>query len=594
MIKFPYGISDFYQIITENYFYIDRTDRIPLVERIGKQLLFLRPRRFGKSLWLSTLENYYDVAKADEFETLFGHLAIGQNPTPLHNRYVVMRWDFSLVDPQGNVAEIKRSLHNHINAAIERFTQQYQSQLHHTIERDPTDALRSFQSLLTAVQQTPYHLYLLIDEYDNFANTVLMSDRPDSQARYEALLYGEGALKTVFKAVKAASGGLGLDRVFITGISPVALNDVTSGYNVAKHISLEPGLHDLCGFWETEIITPLQHIGQACDLPPEKVASALTTMSAFYDGYTFSHDSEGAIYNPTLALYFMDYFQHHCQSPANMLDSNFAMDRQKLAYISHLRGGEALILDALQEETPISVFQLADQFGMAEMLAPAHDTPFMASLLYYLGILTLGEKTALGKMTLRIPNLVVRKLYVEHIQRMLLPAQERDAAQQAAETLYSTGDMQPLCDFIEQRYFKVFDNRDYYGANELTVKTAFLTLLFNDIAYIMDSETALERGYADLTMIVRPEMRQYQLLDILIEFKYVGLKKAGLTGEQARRMSRDEIKSLADVQASFREAITQLRDYRRRLETKYREKLRLRAYAVVSLGFDRLVWEEIR
>ena len=149
MIKFPYGICDFQQIITQNYFYVDRTARIRLIEETGQQLLFLRPRRFGKSLLLSMLENYYDVARAGEFETLFGHLAIGQNPTPLHNQYFVMKWDFSVVDPQGDIREIKQALYNHINGAIEGFIAYYQDSLTHKVEIDPVDAIHSFQSLLT-------------------------------------------------------------------------------------------------------------------------------------------------------------------------------------------------------------------------------------------------------------------------------------------------------------------------------------------------------------------------------------------------------------------------------------------------------------
>ncbi|HFD38863.1 MAG TPA: AAA family ATPase, partial [Anaerolineae bacterium] len=128
-MKFPYGICDFYKIITEGYWYVDRTDHIPLVEAAGAQLLFLRPRRFGKSLWLSTLENYYDVAKGDEFEALFGHLAAGREPTPLHNRYFVLKWDFSAVDPQGEVGEIRKALHNHINGCIEQFRAYYEGLL---------------------------------------------------------------------------------------------------------------------------------------------------------------------------------------------------------------------------------------------------------------------------------------------------------------------------------------------------------------------------------------------------------------------------------------------------------------------------------
>ncbi|WP_217352391.1 AAA family ATPase [Candidatus Viridilinea mediisalina] len=167
MLNLPYGISDFYKIRTEGYHYIDRTSCIPLVEAAGMHLVFLRPRRFGKSLWLSTLENYYDVAKAPAFEQLFGDLAIGHNPTPRRNNYFILRWDFSLVSPQGEVEQISQALHAHMNGAIELFSVRYQAWLNHPITLHPTDALRSLQSLLAAVADTPQRLYLLIDEYDN-------------------------------------------------------------------------------------------------------------------------------------------------------------------------------------------------------------------------------------------------------------------------------------------------------------------------------------------------------------------------------------------------------------------------------------------
>jgi hypothetical protein len=435
----------------------------------------------------------------------------------------------------------------------------------------------------------------LIDEYDNFANEVMMGSRGDSQRRYEALLYGDGLFKSVFKAVKAAGAGRGLDRVFITGVSPIVLSDATSGYNVAKNIYLEPQFNDLCGFWETEIESALQQIAEECNFPPEKVTEALSMMHTFYNGYAFSYDADPLMYNPTLALYFMEHFQRHCQAPSNMLDSNFAMDRAKIAYIARMPGGRPLILDAVQDETPVSVRQLEDRFGLAEMLAETKDTRFMASLLYYLGVLTQDGRTAMGKLILTIPNLVIRKLYVEQLQQMLLPAgQDRDAAAQAAEALYGAGDMQSVCTFIEQHYFKVLDNRDYRWANELTVKTMFLTLLFDDTFYIVDSEMELARTYTDLTLIVRPEMRQYQLLDLLIESKYVKLGETGLSGEEARQASMEQLKRVPHIEQRLKEANAKLHDYRAVLEAKYGDRLRLRSYAVVGLGFERLVWEEAR
>lgn len=594
-MQFPYGISDFHKLITEGYFYADRTHYIPLIERAGPQILFLRPRRFGKSLLLSMLENYYDLARADQFAALFGHLAIGRQPTPLHNRFFVLKWDFSAVEAHGPVEQIRRSLHNHLNAAIEGLAARYRGWLPDRIQIDSADALYSFQSALTAIRSTPYRLYLLIDEYDNFANEVVMGGRLAGRAQYADLVRGEGVIRSVFKAVKAASAGLGLDRVFITGVSPVVLSDVTSGYNVAKSLSLDERFADLCGFRETEIAQVLRDVAQGCELPAARADEALTVMRTFYNGYSFSEAPGEPLYNPTLALYFLDYFQTHCRFPPQLLDSNLALDRNKLAYIAQLPEGAQFIFDALSGEPPIGVQQLADRFGVEEMLSVPQDATFMASLLYFFGILTLRGRTATGHLHLAIPNLVVRRLYVERLAQLVLPEVEaQNRARRLAEAFYSSGDLQPLCAFIEDRYFRVFDNRDYRWLNELTLKTAFVTLLFDDAFYMMTSEAALEHSYADLVMLIRPEMRQYQLLDFLFEFKVVSPAQAGLRREQIKQASRDDLLALKPVQQRLSEARASVQAYRARLQTQVGPGLRLRAFVVVSLGFDRIVWEEDR
>ncbi len=593
-MKFPYGIADFYKVITEDYFYVDRTDYIARVEDAGAQLLFLRPRRFGKSLLLSMLENYYDLAKAGEFERLFGRLAIGRNPTPKHNQYFVLKWDFSAVDSSGTAEQVRQSLHQHINECIQNFAEYYQTQLARPIRIEPQNALASFQSLLGAARLTPHRLYLLIDEYDNFANEILMGAQPASRTRYESLLLGEGALKAVFKTVKAAAAGWGLDRVFITGVAPIVLSDLTSGYNVAKNIYLSPDFHNLCGFTEAEVANTLADVAAGCGLPESEIEQNMSQMRLYYNGYRFSDEQQPFIYNPTLALYFLDHIQRRRQPPANMLDSNLAMDRGKLSYIAQLPGGAELIVDALQDEADLSVPVLADRFGVEDMLTVQKDTAFMASLLYYFGVLTLAGRNAFRELQLRIPNLVIRKLYVDRLQALLLPdAEVQQEGQRAAQVLQRAGDLQPLCEFVERHYFKVFSNRDYLQANELTVKTAFLTLLFNDLLYIMDSETTSGRRYADLTMIVRPDARQYQVFDLLLEFKFVRLGDVGLSGEAARQMSTTDLLALRPIQQKLAEARAQATDYRRELAARYQTELRLRTYAVVALGFERLVWEEI-
>ena len=595
MLKFPYGIADFYEVITEDYFYVDRTGCLPSIEEAGKQLLFLRPRRFGKSLLLSMLENYYDLAKADEFERLFGQLAIGRNPTPKHNQYFVMKWDFSAVNPHGDPDGIQRALYSYLNGRIANFAAYYEGRLARPIELDPQDALASFQSLLTAVRMTPHRLYLLIDEYDNFANEILMGAGQD---RYASLLRGEGMLKTVFKAIKAAAAGDGLDRVFITGVAPIVMSDMTSGYNVARNIYLMPQFDDLCGFTETEISATIRQVTADCGFVASEAETALADMRTHYNGYRFSVEQQDLIYNPTLALYYLAHYRDNCAPPTDMLDSNLAMDRNKLSYIAALPGGAKVIVQALNDETTVSVPTLADRFGVEDVLAAYKDPRFMVSLLYYFGVLTLAGRNKYGDLQLWIPNLVIRKLYVERLQALLLPeAAEQNEGQQAAQKLQRHGELQPLCDFIEQRYFKVFSNRDYLQANELTVKTAFLTLLFNDTLYVMDSETPVGRRYADLTLIVRPDARQYEVYDLLIECKFIKLGDLGLSGAQLQTMPPDELAALPLVKEKLAEARAQAPAYRRDVEARYQDTmkldLRLRTFAVVALGFDRLVWEEI-
>ncbi|WPD23389.1 MAG: AAA family ATPase [Candidatus Electrothrix scaldis] len=592
-MKFPYGICDFHKIISQDYFYADRTDLIPLLEETGDQLLFLRPRRFGKSLLLSMLENYYDLAKADSFAQLFGHLKIGKNPTPRHSNYFMLKWDFSEINPQGSREDIQKNLHLYLNDSIRDFALTYRDVLPPGIIRESSNGFSAFKSLLAAVRQTPSQLYLLIDEYDNFANEVMMGAENGDREQYKTLLSGEGALKALFKVIKSAAAGQGLDRVFITGVSPAVLSDITSGYNVAENIYLLPEFNHLCGFHQEEIAEMLEQVATHCDLPEEKSAEALELMRTFYNGYCFSPRTEKRIYNPTLALYFLKSLQRSCEYPRKPLDSNMAMDRGKIRSIAGMPGGHELVMGALAEQSSVGVVELADRFGVQDMLVAKKDDIFMASLLYYFGVLTIGGEDEFGKIILTIPNLVIRKLYAERIRDAFLPDNRSiETAREAAEALCQQGDIRLLCDFVEQKYFKIFHNRDYAWSNELTVKTAFLTLLFNDTFYIMESETALERSYADLTMIVRPDMRQYDLLDILLEFKYVSLKEAGLSGEQLEQLSQEELRLLPAVQKKQEEARQGLARYQEKLRRKFAAQLRLRSFSVVSVGFERLVWAE--
>ncbi|GAB6058272.1 AAA family ATPase [Desulfonatronum parangueonense] len=592
-MQFPYGNSNFRDVATNDYFYVDRTDRIPLLER-GKYQLFIRPRRFGKSLLLSTLFSYYDLASAQLFDEMFGRLAIGQNPTPLHSSFFMLQLDFSCVDPTGTVNQIRRALHDHVNTCIDSFVLWYGDHLREEIRIDRDNALSSLQSAASVARRSGHPFFLLIDEYDNFANEVMMSAQRDANRRYEALVFEEGPLRTLFKAVKSLAGQGLIDRIFITGVSPVVMSDITSGFNIAENIYQHRQLNDLCGFTEEDVARGMDLVAEVCELDASVRKQALEMMRTWYNGYRFSPENVEKLYNPTLALYFFKNFVLDCEYPREMLDDNLATDRAKLEYLAQLPGGGQMLLDLMVEGAQVQVERLASRFGMRDMLRDqGKDYSFMASLLHYFGVLSLEGRTPDGELLLRVPNLVMRKLYVEQIAEMLLPdPMLRDTGKDAAKHLSQKGDMAPLCAYVEQKYFRVFHTADYRWANELTVKTAFLTLLYNDILYVMDSEPELERRRADLTMIIRPDARRFTILDILIEFKFVTLKDAGLSGERALAMSLDELQGLRLMRQAMDEAREQVRKNMEILNRKY-GNLRLRGYAVVSLGFERIWWEEI-
>lgn len=502
---------------------------------------------------------------------------------------MVLQWDFSCVDPTGSVEDIRRALYDHVNTRIRGFSAAYRDILGSEIPVNPDNAVDSIGFLLNAARGLPHSLYLFIDEYDNFANEVMTGIR-NRRDEYKALVHEKGPLKTLFKAVKSAAGEGAIDRIFITGVSPVVMSDITSGFNIAENIYLDPEFNDLCGFTENEIRE--MFAGVAREDRPGGGEAAIAMMRTYYNGYTFVPGNQKKVYNPTLALYFLKQFQKAGEYPREMLDANLATDEAKLSFVAGLPRGHQLLLDITREAEPIAITGISHRFGIAEMLDDASKTQdFLISFLYYFGVLSIDGLTPSGRLTLRVPNLVTRGLYVNRIAQFLLPDPTvRDDGRNAAELVFTEGNIEPLREFVETRYFQVFHNPDYKWANELTVKTAFLTLLYDDIRYIMDSERETGRGYADLTMIIRPDMRKFALLDVLLEFKYVKLSEASVTGESARKLTPEQVREIPAMKTRMAEAREQLRRYGADLEKKH-GNLRLKRFAVVSLGFER-IWAE--
>ena len=598
-MKIPYGVSDFHKIRSRDQLYVDRTDRIELVEVEGDALLFLRPRRFGKSLWLSTLATYYDLRYEGEHERLFGGLAVGKAPTPWAHRYFVMRWDFSKIDPDpppwgvnahvdSRIERIGNELRGYLNTTIEVFQRYYRTHLPEILELGE-DPFHNFERLLSVIHETPYRLYLLIDEYDNFANEVLTDD----EDVYRHLVKTDGPFKYLFKWVKGLMGGAGLDRLFITGVSPLVMSDVTSGMNIAESVFLYPELNTLCGFTEDEVSGLLEdlHAEKSDAGPSWTVRGIRDMMRDWYNGYRFAPDAAESVYNPTLVFYFAKHLRRTGAPPRQMLDANLAADEGKLDYIARLVAGEDTVIDLVRKGEPLQVLLVRDHFTLKELLEhAAQDTSFFGSYLYYFGMLTHEMETARQTLQLAVPNAVMYGLYVERIRRILMPlGTSRSAADAILFAFLGNGELEPLLDFVEESLFPTFSNRDARWANELTVKTIFLSLLWNARSYITHSEPEVDHLYADLCLLRRPDALASSLWDLLFEFKRVSLKTLKMTGKDVKALSREELMKLTQVKAALDDAEAQVVEYKAALARRRGDTLKLRSYAVVALGFERLV-----
>ncbi|MBF0451446.1 MAG: AAA family ATPase, partial [Candidatus Magnetomorum sp.] len=597
-MKNPYAISNFESIRLEGYEYIDRTNRIPLTENVGKYLLFLRPRRFGKSLWLTTLKNYYDIDTADRFENVFSGTWIYDNPTPIHNNYYVMEWDFSCVDCSGS--NVEQSLYQHINDRIYSFASDYEDILPEKIKIHPNQAMASFSNLLSVIRKTGHKLYLFIDEYDNFANEMIANKQEEA---YFSMTGLGGFMKTLFKQLKSATKGLGLDRMYLTGVTPILLSDVTSGDNIRTDIHMLPDFSDLCGFTDLEIKELIKKFADSLETSPRYqqvdiksifqdgkqswINDIYRLMKNCYDGYIFSPYTEQRIYNPTLVMYLLKHIEQlYGQLPTSLMDHNLVTDEGRLEYIADLPGGKEMIMEVNQDKY-VDIPEVTSRFGLRAMTTKSSKTKsFMGSYLYFMGMLTLGKISSSGERVLSIPNPVTQSLYIDGIARWIMPDPKiRDNGHEVALKLVSKGRISPIRNYIEKHIFPTFNWRDNRWVNELTIKTIFMCLLRNK-NFFMISERQSRSGYADLAMIVRQDCRKFQLIDTLIEFKFIKSKELKL--KNIKKLSDTTLFKHKMVQKKLQDARKQAQTYSKELIAEFGNIIKLQTYAIISIGFDRL------
>ena len=539
-----YGVADYAQFRKSNAWFVDRTAKIRDLEAI-RYAVFLRPRRFGKSLLLSILEAYYDVAYADRFEQLFAGTAIGADPTEERNRYLVLYFNFSAVSK--DVRQVERSFEKYSADRFDAFAEKYAKRLPAGLSEkilSSSSAADKMSALFAGMKGVETGVYCLIDEYDNFTNTILAES---GEAAYNALCHGDGFFKQFFTELKALTTSLDapLKRLFITGVSPVTMDDVTSGFNIGTNISLRPQFADFTGFRHEDIRAMADYYAPRCGFDADKAYDAALT---WYDNYRFASADAPPLANTTLVLYFFEQLVNAKVWPADMVDENLRTDYAKICHLvtmDHRLNGNFHVLENLLAggtlEEPITKSFQANELSKKENFT---------SLLYWLGITTItGEK--FGKTVFGVPNETLKELAAK-----MIPAAYSDI-HKIDERVFDIN--HGLCDFAEKGEWHGFigilsgivkENfavRDGVEGEKVVQSTLVALLTAAKGPYLVSHEREAGGGFYDLALAPRLDRWPDIAHAALIEMKYVKAGDPAPTPEQ-----------LADIKAK---AVEQLDRY---------------------------------
>ena len=552
MKRLPYGLSDFPRLISEDYYYVDKTRYIELLENQPNFLFLLRPRRFGKSLFMAMLETYYSVDYRERFDELFSGLYIGQHPTPSHNTYLALRFNFSEVT--SNPDEVERSFKAYCCMVIKDFIIGHEallgSDVWKVVKEDDTDPSAMLSALNRYISRTGCpHIYLLIDEYDNFTNTLLATYGTE---RYRRTTHGEGFIREFFNTIKAATTGPGaaIDRLFITGVSPVTMDDVTSGFNIGTNISLLPQFNGIVGFTTEEVREMTAYYREAGVLPSDvSVDGLLEEMKPWYDNYCFSSRKAGEhMFNSDMALYYLNNYIQQQMPPEAMVDNNIRTDYGKLRHLVQVDrrlGKNTSVIQQLVSEGRVTA-SISTSFPAERMV----ETDNFKSLLFYFGMLSI-QGTDFGDTILGIPNLTVREqLYtylVEAYRNASLFALDLSVLSDLVKGMALHGEWEPVFRYFAAELERQSAVREFIEG-EAHVKGFLLAYLGLTRGYTILPEHESSKGYADFYMMPDLQRQPDIAYSYLVEVKYarrdaipteLSALKAQAAG-QLRRYAADE------------------------------------------------------
>lgn len=547
----PYGVADFATVIEQNLYYVDKTMFIPELEKQPRNLFFIRPRRFGKSIFLSMLYSYYDCTQSHKFQSLFGNLWIGQHPTPLQGKYQVLFLDFSQIT--GNIDKLETKFNSYLSINLDAFVRQYsefyQAEMEEILAQE--DFEEKMELIFKAAKAHQYHLYLIIDEYDNFTN-VILNERGEKV--YHAITHADGFYRDVFKKFKG-----NFERIFMMGVSPVTLDDVTSGFNIGWNISIKPEFDEMLGFSTTDVVEMFTYYKEHGSIPADSDIDAIVNdMKPWYDNYCFAEDAlkkKTRMFNCDMVLYYLRNYMDNGCSPRQMIDPNTRTDygkMKKLLQFDKLDGERKGIIRKIAEEEQI-VTQLYESFS-AYQIPKAEIFP---SLLFYYGMLTI-KGTRGSKLILGIPNNNVRKQYYGYLEEEYQAKAYVDV-NQLTDYYYDMaydGKWEEGLRFMADAYAKVSSVRDGIEA-ERNLQGFFMAYLNLNDYYITAPELELNHGYCDFFLL--PDLTHYASQhSYILELKVLSKKdfSAIVEGEVT-----EDGKPMTKAEKQWREAVEQIHRY---------------------------------
>ncbi len=547
----PYGVADFATVIEQNLYYVDKTMFIPELEKQPRNLFFIRPRRFGKSIFLSMLYSYYDCTQSHKFQSLFGNLWIGQHPTPLQGKYQVLFLDFSQIT--GNIDKLETKFNSYLSINLDAFVRQYseyyQAEMEEILAQE--DFEEKMELIFKAAKAHQYHLYLIIDEYDNFTN-VILNERGENV--YHAITHADGFYRDVFKKFKG-----NFERIFMMGVSPVTLDDVTSGFNIGWNISIKPEFDEMLGFSTTDVMEMFTYYKEHGSIPADSDIDAIVNdMKPWYDNYCFAKQAlkkKTRMFNCDMVLYYLRNYMDNGCSPREMIDPNTRTDygkMKKLLQFDKLDGERKGIIRKIAEEEQI-VTQLYESFS-AYQIPKAEIFP---SLLFYYGMLTI-KGTRGSKLILGIPNNNVRKQYYGYLEEEYQAKAYVDV-NQLTDYYYDMaydGKWEEGLRFMADAYAKVSSVRDGIEA-ERNLQGFFMAYLNLNDYYITAPELELNHGYCDFFLL--PDLTHYASQhSYILELKVLSKKDFSAIVEGA---FTEDGKPMTKAEKQWREALDQIHQY---------------------------------